>query len=162
MIMIIVIMLMNMAMNMFDVWSARLGHSRPLPAALPAPPTHKLRTKILCAASSSSSPLSKLSLLPAEAYSPPAQPRPNLNAVPHICTKMTLGCAFKAATKVAPSFASRRLPLPPAAYISLHCTVTPTAPPDCSQTRLKTDQQTTPQTDSVYLSEQPHQNCETS
>ena len=33
-------------MNMFDVWSARLGHSRPLPAALPAPPTHKLRTKI--------------------------------------------------------------------------------------------------------------------
>ena len=46
MIMIIVIMLMNMAMNMFDVWSARLGHSRPLPAALPAPPTHKLRTKI--------------------------------------------------------------------------------------------------------------------
>ena len=34
MIMIIVIMLMNMAMNMFDVWSARLGHSRPhsLPA----------------------------------------------------------------------------------------------------------------------------------
>ena len=56
MIMIIVIMLMNMAMNMFDVWSARLGHSRPLPAALPAPPTHKLRTKILCAASSSSSP----------------------------------------------------------------------------------------------------------
>ena len=58
MIMIIVIMLMNMAMNMFDVWSARLGHSRPLPAALPAPPTHKLRTKIPCAASSSSSPLS--------------------------------------------------------------------------------------------------------
>ena len=103
-----------------------------------------------------------LFLLPAEAYSPPDQPRPNLNAVPHICTKMTLGCAFKAATKVAPSFASRRLPLPPAAYISLHCTVTPTAPPDCSQTRLKTDQQTTPQTDSVYLSEQPHQNCETS
>ena len=48
----------------------------------------------LCAASSSSSPLSKLSLLPAEAYSPPAQPRPNLNAVPHICTNMTLGCAF--------------------------------------------------------------------
>ena len=116
----------------------------------------------LCAASSSSPPLSKLSPLSAEAYSPPAQPRPNLNAVPHICTKMTLGCAFKAATKVAPSFASRRLPLPPAAYISLHCTVTPTAPPDCSQTRLKTDQQTTPQTDSVYLSEQPHQNCETS
>ena len=37
---------MNVAMNMFDVWSARLGHSRPLPAALPAPPTHKLRTKI--------------------------------------------------------------------------------------------------------------------
>ena len=116
----------------------------------------------LCAASSSSPPLSKLSPLSAEAYSPPAQPRPNLNAVPHICTNMTLGCAFKAATKVAPSFASRRLPLPPAAYISLHCTVTPTAPPDCSQTRLKTDQQTTPQTDSVYLSEQPHQNCETS
>ena len=81
----------------------------------------------------------QLSLLPAEAYSPPAQPRPNLNAVPHICTNMTLGCAFKAATKVAPSFASRRLPLPPAAYISLHCTVTPTAPPDCSQTRLKND-----------------------
>ena len=96
----------------------------------------------LCAASSSSSPLSKLSLLPAEAYSPPAQPRPNLNAVPHICTKMNL--------------ASRRLPLPPAAYISLHCTVTPTAPPDCSQTRLKTDQQTTPQTDSVYLPPHHH------
>ena len=36
----------------------------------------------------------QLSLLPAEAYSPPAQPRPNLNAVPHICTNMTLGCAF--------------------------------------------------------------------
>ena len=56
----------------------------------------------LCAASSSSSPLSKLSLLPAEAYSPPAQPRPNLNAVPHICTKMTLGCAFKAASRCLP------------------------------------------------------------
>ena len=49
----------------------------------------------LCAASSSSSPLSKLSLLPAEAYSPPAQPRPNLNAVPHICTNMTRGCAIE-------------------------------------------------------------------
>ena len=134
-------------------------HSRPLRLTNYAPKSHVLhrpppppyQTK-----------WTQLSLLPAEAYSPPAQPRPNLNAVPHICTNMTLGCAFKAATKVAPSFASRRLPLPPAAYISLHCTVTPTAPPDCSQTRLKTDQQTTPQTDSVYLSEQPHQNCETS
>ena len=158
--MIIVIMLMNMAMKMSNVWSARLSHSLWKCAA---PPTH-LRIKIrrpsqtnlsaagkirlllrlkwhscgalngtfvalpltqfelqpnfhmyiyiyvqytyyqwvkhgliflkLCAASSSSSPLSKLSLLPAEAYSPPAQPRPNLNAVPHICTNMTLGCAF--------------------------------------------------------------------
>ena len=46
--------------------------------------------KKLCAASSSSSPLSKLSLLPAEAYSPPAQPRPNLNAVPHIALHCTV------------------------------------------------------------------------
>ena len=30
-----------------------------------------------------------------------------------------------------------------------------TAPPDCSQTRLKSDQKTTPTSDSVYLSEQP-------
>ena len=35
-------------MNMFDVWSARLGHSRPhlVKVLSAAPPTHKLRTKI--------------------------------------------------------------------------------------------------------------------
>ena len=44
MIMIIVMILMNM----FDVWSARLGHSRPhlVKVLSAAPPTHKLRTKI--------------------------------------------------------------------------------------------------------------------
>ena len=49
MIMIIVIMLMNMVMNMFDVWSARLGHSLPAgpcESFVCGPPTHKLRTKI--------------------------------------------------------------------------------------------------------------------
>ena len=57
----------------------------------------------------------------------------------------------------------RRLPPPPAAYIALHCTPTlvtqrnraQTAPPDCSQTRLKNDQKTTPTSDPVYLSEKP-------
>ena len=158
--MIIVMMLMNMS----NVWSARLGHS--LWKSCGPSDSQTTHQNPMCCIVLLLPPYqtkwTHLFLLPAEAYSPPDQPRPNLNAVPHICTKMTLGCAFKAATKVAPSFASRRLPLPPAAYISLHCTVTPTAPPDCSQTRLKTDQQTTPQTDSVYLSEQPHQNCETS
>ena len=60
-----------------------------------------------------------------------------------------------ASDKSSPELCLPPPPAAPTAYISLHCTVTPTAPPDCSQTRLKTDQQTTPQTDSVYLSEQP-------
>ena len=58
----------------------------------------------------------------------------------------------------------RRLPPPPAAYIALHCTPTlvtqrnraQTAPPDCPQTRLKSDQKTTPQTDPVYLPPHHH------
>ena len=108
MIMIIVIMLMNMAMNMFDVWSARLGHSRPLPAALPAPPTHKLRTKIpdqplsrtliflkkLCAASSSSSPLSNqmdpVVSLTCRSIFPPSPTETQLKCSPPHCT--TLYC----------------------------------------------------------------------
>ena len=51
-------------------------------------------------------------------------------------------------------------------YCAAYCTGQPptlvtqrnraqTAPPDCSQTRLKSDQKTTPTSDSVYLSEQP-------
>ena len=106
MIMIIVIMLMNMAMNMFDVWSARLGHSRPhsrplrltnyapkSQTILPAnfyPSNNTLIQALLvllitnmismgktwsdllklCAASSSSPPLSKLSLLPGTRIGP--------------------------------------------------------------------------------------------
>jgi len=146
MIMIIVIMLMNMVMNMFDVWSARLGHSRPLPAALPAPPTHKLRTKIpdnlpanfypsnntliqallvllmtnmisigktwsdllkLCATSSSSSPLSKLSLPHLYKYDSWLRILASDKSSPGLCLPLT-----------------SRLPPPPAAYIALHCTVT--------------------------------------
>ena len=104
----------------------------------------------LCAASSSSPPLSKLSLLSAEAYSPPAQPRPNLNAAPGFASRSQA--------------ASRRLPPLTFQYTVLYWAAptlvtqrnrAQTTPPDCSQTRLKTDQQTTPQTDSVYLSEQP-------
>ena len=95
-------MLMNMVMNMFDVWSAWLGHSRPLRLTnyapksqtnLPAnfyPSNNTLIQALLvllitnmismgktwsdllklCAASSSSPPLSKLSLLPGTRIGP--------------------------------------------------------------------------------------------
>ena len=88
----------------------------------------------LCAASSSSPPLSKLSPLSAEAYSPPAQPRPNLNAAPGFASRSQA--------------ASRRLPPLTFQYTVLYWAAptlvtqrntAQTAPPDCSQTQLKSD-----------------------
>ena len=83
----------------------------------------------------------QLSLLPIEAYSPPTQPRPNLNAVPHIRPKQYNTIQHKVTIQYKYKVTQRNR--------------AQTAPPDCAQTRLKSDQKTTPTSDPVYLSEQP-------
>ena len=124
----------------------------------------------LCAASSSSSPLSNqmdpVVSLTCRSIFPPSPTETQLKCSPPHLYKYDSWLRILGSDKGSPELCPplpRRLPPPPAAYIALHCSPNsrdatqqgPTAPPDCSQTRLKNDQKTTPTSDPVYLSEKP-------
>ena len=127
-------MLMNMVMKVSNVWSARPGHS------LPAGPCESL----VCGP-----PNSPTTHQNTNAPQVPPKPRPThlpviLAArctIPHTLLCHILYCAAYC-TGQPPTLVTQR-------------NRAQTAPPDCSQTRLKSDQKTTPTSDPVYLSEQP-------
>ena len=133
--MIIVMMLMNMVMKVSNVWSARPGHS------LPAGPCESL----VCGP-----PNSPTTHQNTNAPQVPPKPRPThlpviLAArctIPHTLLCHILYCAAYC-TGQPPTLVTQR-------------NRAQTAPPDCSQTRLKSDQKPLPAQVGIYLPPHHH------
>ena len=139
MIMIIVMMLMNMVMKVSNVWSARPGHS------LPAGPCESL----VCGPPNSPTTHQNTNAPQGPPNSPTTHQNTNAPQVPPKPRPTHLPVILAARCTIPHTLLCHIL------YCAAYCTGQPptlvtqrnraqTAPPDCSQTRLKSDQKTTP------------------